>query len=82
MMLAWNPRHGIPVVQETLPVGEEGPGNYHRDKCKGPRLRGEINGRLKLDGSKLDRPFTRDAPTSRLVGMRKEEREDIIIKLI
>ena len=39
--------------------------------------RGRFNGRLKLGGSKLDRPFTRDAPTSRLVGMRKEGGEDI-----
>jgi hypothetical protein len=44
--------------------------------------RERFNGRLKLDGSKLDRPFTRDAPTSRLVGMRKEEGEGEDINLI
>ena len=56
MKLAWNPRHGIPAGQESLPVAEEGPGNYRRDKCKGPRLGGKerFNGRLKLDGSKLE----------------------------
>jgi hypothetical protein len=81
MKLAWNPRHGIPVGQESLPVAEEGPGNYRRDKCKGPRLGGKgalqraFEIRRKQTGN---RPFTRDAPTSRLVGMRKEEREETI----
>jgi hypothetical protein len=64
MKLAWNPRPGIPAGPESLPVAEEGPGNYHRDKCKGPRLgeEGASTGIFKLSG--CDRPFTRDAPTS------------------
>jgi hypothetical protein len=41
MELAWNPRRGTPAGQESPPVAEEGPGNYHRDKCKGPRLVGK-----------------------------------------
>ena len=39
MGLAWTPRREIPVGLALLQAAEEGPGNYHKDKCKGLRLR-------------------------------------------
>jgi hypothetical protein len=41
MVLAWNPIREIPVGLELLHAAEEGPRNYHTDKCKGLHLRGE-----------------------------------------
>jgi len=41
-VLAWNPRREILAGLELLQAAEEGPRNYHRDKCKGLlHLRGE-----------------------------------------
>lgn len=41
MALAWNPICEFPAGQELLQAAEEGPGNYHRDMCRGFHLRGE-----------------------------------------
>lgn len=41
MELAWNPIREIPAGLELLQAAEEGPRNYHTDKCKGLHLRGE-----------------------------------------
>ena len=89
MVLAWNPRREIPAGRALPRSGEEGPGNYHRDKCMGLRLRvqgastgvwiyggeREAFGRRGPEGEDY-RPFTRDAPTSLLVGITNRWRKE------